>query len=148
MCLGTLAATGGVGLLMPEGLPAQRSGSQPRLWMTAAPAPAAASLGPTRRRPGYHSEWLQVFSRYGAACVLQRRASNGETAFSTGGWLMSVDISAQLIQANVLGEQAPPNGSHIIGAGFLVIDPAPDGKPRTVLVTANHVLNRMTGTEA
>jgi len=61
---------------------------------------------------------------------------------------MSVDISAQLIQATVQVEQQLPDGSHIIGTGFLVSDPTPDGKPRTVLVTANHVLNRMTGPEA
>ena len=61
---------------------------------------------------------------------------------------MSVDISAQLIQATVQVEQQLPDGSHIIGTGFLVNDPGADGKPRTVLVTANHVLNRMTGTEA
>ena len=61
---------------------------------------------------------------------------------------MSVDISAQLIQATVQVEQALPDGSHIIGTGFLVSDPTADGKPRTVLVTANHVLNRMTGLEA
>ncbi|HEY3950918.1 serine protease [Phenylobacterium sp.] len=61
---------------------------------------------------------------------------------------MSVDISAQLIQATVQVEQALPDGSHIIGTGFLVSDPTADGKPRTVLVTANHVLNRMTGAEA
>ena len=61
---------------------------------------------------------------------------------------MSVDISAQLIQATVQVEQQLPDGSHIIGTGFLVSDPTADGKPRTVLVTANHVLNRMTGLEA
>ena len=47
------------------------------------------------------------------------------------------------MQATVQVEQRLPDGSHTIGTGFLVDDPTPDGVPRTVLVTANHVLNRM-----
>jgi hypothetical protein len=61
---------------------------------------------------------------------------------------MVLDFSAQLMQATVQVEQQLPNGTHIIGTGFLIDDPAPDGTPRTVLVTANHVFNRMTGAEA
>jgi hypothetical protein len=61
---------------------------------------------------------------------------------------MSLDLSAELMQATVQVEQALPDGSHIIGTGFLISDPTPDGRPRTVLVTANHVFNRMTGPEA
>ena len=61
---------------------------------------------------------------------------------------MTLDISAELMQATVQVEQALPNGTHIIGTGFLINDPTPDGRPRTVLVTANHVLDRMSGTEA
>ena len=52
------------------------------------------------------------------------------------------------MQATVQVEQALPSGSHIIGTGFLINDPTADGKPRTVLVTANHVLTRMTGPQA
>jgi hypothetical protein len=61
---------------------------------------------------------------------------------------MSVDLSANLMQATVQVEQALPDGSHIIGTGFLIDDPTADGTPRTVLVTANHVFNRMTEREA
>ena len=61
---------------------------------------------------------------------------------------MALDISADLMQATVQVEQALPNGAHIIGTGFLINDPTPDGRPRTVLVTANHVFDRMSGTEA
>src|SRR5580700_3635087 len=61
---------------------------------------------------------------------------------------MVLDFSTQLMQATVQVEQQLPNGTHIIGTGFLVNDPAPDGTERTVLVTANHVFNRMTGAQA
>jgi hypothetical protein len=61
---------------------------------------------------------------------------------------MVLDFSAQLMQATVQVEQRLPNGTHIIGTGFLIDDPTPDGKPRIVLVTANHVFNRMLGAEA
>jgi hypothetical protein len=45
-------------------------------------------------------------------------------------------------------EQKLPDGRHIIGTGFLINDPTPDGKPRTVLVTARHVFDRMPGAMA
>ena len=61
---------------------------------------------------------------------------------------MPVDLPATLTQATVQIEQAQPDGSHIIGTGFLINDPTPDGRPRTVLVTANHVLERMREDEA
>ena len=57
---------------------------------------------------------------------------------------MPVDLPATLSQATVQIEQAQPDGSRIVGTGFLVDDPTPDGTPRTVLVTANHVFERMT----
>ena len=41
-----------------------------------------------------------------------------------------------------------PDGRHMIGAAFLIDDPAPDGRPRTVLVTAGHVLEKMPGAVA
>jgi V8-like Glu-specific endopeptidase len=61
---------------------------------------------------------------------------------------MPVDLPATLTQATVQIEQAQPDGSHIVGTGFLINDPTPDGKPRTVLVTANHVFERMSQGEA
>ena len=61
---------------------------------------------------------------------------------------MSLDISSNLMQATVQIEQALPDGRHTIGTGFLINDPTPDGHPRTVLVTANHVFDKMPGLEA
>ena len=49
---------------------------------------------------------------------------------------MALDLSTQLMQATVQVEQQLPDGRHTIGTGFLISDPTPDGKPRTVLVTA------------
>lgn len=51
------------------------------------------------------------------------------------------------MQATVQVEQQLPDGRHIIGTGFLIDDPTPDGAPRTVLVTARHVFDRMPGEE-
>lgn len=61
---------------------------------------------------------------------------------------MSADLSNDLMQATVQVEQTLPDGSRIMGTGFLVNDPTPDGRGRTVLVTANHVFSRMTGPTA
>ena len=58
---------------------------------------------------------------------------------------MAFDLSTQLMQATVQVEQQLPDGRHTIGTGFLINDPTPDGKPRTVLVTARHVFDRMPG---
>ena len=61
---------------------------------------------------------------------------------------MALDLSTQLMQATVQVEQQLPDGRHTIGTGFLINDPTPDGKPRTVLVTARHVFDRMPGARA
>lgn len=53
-----------------------------------------------------------------------------------------------MIQATVELEAPLPDGRHTIGTGFLINAPGPDGRPRTVLVTANHVFERMPGPEA
>jgi hypothetical protein len=58
---------------------------------------------------------------------------------------MAIDLSLELIQATVQLEQPLGDGTRTVGTGFLVSDPGPDGKPHTVLVTANHVLARMPG---
>lgn len=54
----------------------------------------------------------------------------------------------ELIHATVQLEQPLGDGTRTVGTGFLIQDPGPDGRPRTVLVTANHVLQRMPGVEA
>ena len=61
---------------------------------------------------------------------------------------MSWDLPQNMMQATIEVEQQLPDGRHTIGTGFLIDDPTPDGRPRTVLVTANHVFDRMPGAEA
>ncbi len=58
---------------------------------------------------------------------------------------MAVALSIDLIQATVQVEQPLGDGTRTVGTGFLISDPTPDGKPRTVLVTANHVFRKMPG---
>jgi S1-C subfamily serine protease len=58
---------------------------------------------------------------------------------------MAAALSIDLIQATVQVEQPLGDGTRTVGTGFLISDPTPDGKPRTVLVTANHVLRKMPG---
>jgi hypothetical protein len=58
-----------------------------------------------------------------------------------------MDLSVELIRATVQLEQPAPDGKRVVGTGFLISAPTPDGRPRVVLVTANHVLQNMAGTE-
>jgi S1-C subfamily serine protease len=58
---------------------------------------------------------------------------------------MVMDLSIELIQATVQVEQPLGDGTRTVGTGFLISDPTADGKARTVLVTANHVFNKMPG---
>lgn len=50
-----------------------------------------------------------------------------------------------LIQATVQLEQPAPSGERAVGAGFLVSSINADGSPRTILITADHVLEHMPG---
>lgn len=59
-----------------------------------------------------------------------------------------MDLAIELIQATVQLEQPQENGTRTVGTGFLISAPGPDGKPRTVLVTARHVFERMPGQNA
>jgi len=61
---------------------------------------------------------------------------------------MALDMSVDLISATVQLEQPIGDGVRTVGTGFLISDPAPDGTPRVVLVTANHVFERMPGDKA
>ncbi|MDP1738227.1 MAG: serine protease [Caulobacter sp.] len=56
---------------------------------------------------------------------------------------MAWDLSIDLIKATVQLEQPLGDGTRTVGTGFLINAPTPDGKPRVVLVTAGHVLDRM-----
>jgi V8-like Glu-specific endopeptidase len=61
---------------------------------------------------------------------------------------MDVDLSVELIHATVQVEQPLGDGTRTVGTGFLISAPRPDGRPRTVLVTANHVFVKMPGQNA
>jgi hypothetical protein len=56
---------------------------------------------------------------------------------------MPLDLSVDLIKATVQLEQPLGDGSRTVGTGFLISDPTPDGKPRTILITAAHVFEKM-----
>src|SRR6218665_1446038 len=56
---------------------------------------------------------------------------------------MAWDLSVDLIKATVQLEQPLGDGSRTVGTGFLISDPTPDGKPRTILITAAHVFEKM-----
>ena len=57
---------------------------------------------------------------------------------------MPFDFTTAMIQATSPVASAP-GGPAVTGAGVLVSDPAPDGTPRVVLVTARHVLANIPG---
>jgi len=61
---------------------------------------------------------------------------------------MAMDLAIQLMQATVQVEQPLGDGTRTVGTGFLISDPTPDGRPRTILITANHVLEGMPGAAA
>lgn len=58
------------------------------------------------------------------------------------------DLTVGLINATVQLDQPSGEGTRTVGTGFLIQAPRPDGTPRVVLVTAAHVLERMTAVEA
>jgi hypothetical protein len=58
---------------------------------------------------------------------------------------MNMDLSVELMHATVQLEQPLGNGTRTVGTGFLISETSPDGRPRTVLVTANHVFKQMPG---
>ena len=61
---------------------------------------------------------------------------------------MVMDLAVELIQATVQLEQPLGDGTRTVGTGFLISAPGPDGMPRTVLITANHVFQKMPGQDA
>src|SRR5690606_21426314 len=59
------------------------------------------------------------------------------------------DLTAGLIAATVQIDQPTPDGAQRrVGTAFLIEAPTPDGRPRTVMVTAAHVLDGMAASEA
>jgi hypothetical protein len=61
---------------------------------------------------------------------------------------MAFDLSVDLIKATVQIEQPLGDGSRSVGTGFLISAPTADGKPRTILITAGHVFEKMPFAEA
>ncbi len=61
---------------------------------------------------------------------------------------MAWDLSVDLIKATVQLEQPLGDGTRTVGTGFLIESPTADGRSRTVLVTAAHVLDRMPALQA
>ncbi|MDB5477485.1 MAG: hypothetical protein JWP49_2996 [Phenylobacterium sp.] len=61
---------------------------------------------------------------------------------------MAIDLAVDLMHATVQLEQPLGDGTRTVGTGFLISDPTPDGRPRTVLITAKHVLAGMPGKTA
>lgn len=58
------------------------------------------------------------------------------------------DLTVGLISATVQIDQNNGDSTRRVGTAFLVEAPRPDGSPRTVLVTAHHVLDGMAAQEA
>ncbi len=72
--------------------------------------------------------------------------AEGFHRFSSKIWgvaIMVIDLSAQMMQATVQLEQPLGDGTRTVGTGFLITETTPDGKPHTILVTANHVFDKM-----
>src|SRR5512147_2681977 len=61
---------------------------------------------------------------------------------------MPIDLTIGMISATVEIDQPQEGGPRIVGTGFLVNAPNADGTPRTVLITAAHVLDNMPGQDA
>ena len=61
---------------------------------------------------------------------------------------MPIDLTVALINATVQIDQQQTDKLRLVGAGFLVSAPKPDGTPRTVLVTAAHLLKNFAGPDA
>ena len=59
-----------------------------------------------------------------------------------------MDLAVEIIHATVQLEQALGDGTRTVGTGFLISAPGEDGPPRTVLITANHVFQKMPGVNA
>ncbi len=66
-------------------------------------------------------------------------------ALQTPAWDLTTGLIAATVQLDQPNEGRP---TRRVGTGFLVDAPRPDGQPRTVLVTAHHVLNGMSAPEA
>lgn len=66
-------------------------------------------------------------------------------ALAAPAWDLTVGLIAATVQIDQRNAGRP---TRRVGTGFLVEAPRPDGSPRTVLVSAHHVLNGMGGPDA
>src|SRR5579862_3582096 len=81
-------------------------------------------------------------------CRFIEIARRREGLKSVGTSAMVMDLSVQLMQATVQLEQPLGDGTRTVGTGFLISERSPDGKTHTILVTANHVFDKMPGATA
>lgn len=61
---------------------------------------------------------------------------------------LSVTALVDLIESTVKLEQAQRGGLRTVGTGFIIADRRADGSPRTILITAHHVFDRMPNAQA
>src|SRR5690606_9701613 len=64
---------------------------------------------------------------------------------SAPAWDLTIGLIAATVQ---LDQRNPDSPTRRVGTGFLIDAPRPDGQPRTVLVTAHHVLRDMAAPDA
>jgi hypothetical protein len=70
-------------------------------------------------------------------------SSNGFKIFWGKSVMMDVDLTVALIKATVQIDQPISEARRMVGTGFLVSVPKPDGTSQIVLVTAAHVFEKM-----
>ncbi|WP_122465295.1 trypsin-like peptidase domain-containing protein [Brevundimonas lutea] len=105
------------------------------------PDGVAADLVPARPTPSNVKVFIQPQDLPPPEIVVEAPAS---PAAAAPAW----DLTVGLINATVQLDQPLGDGTRTVGTGFLVDAPTPDGQPRTLLVTAAHVLERMPDDEA
>jgi S1-C subfamily serine protease len=132
------ALLGGRGVGQAHGRPdAPRAGR--------AQAGANLTRGETPRCGDFVSAWRPVPNLiHSLAIEIAHKSREGFGRFSAGA-AMVMDLAVELIHATVQLEQPLGDGTRTVGTGFLISAPSADGKPRTILVTANHVLQKMPG---
>jgi S1-C subfamily serine protease len=78
-----------------------------------------------------------------ATIAASRSRADAKCIQSFGDHPMVMDLSAQMMQATVQLEQPLGDGTRTVGTGFLISGTTPDGRTHTILVTANHVFDKM-----
>src|SRR4029079_5885393 len=86
-------------------------------------------------------------ARKSDSTVSSRSRADAKGSVRSGIGMVMV-LAVELIHATVQLEQPLGDGTRTVGTGFLISAPTPDGKARTILITANHVLQKMPGANA